>query len=97
MFSKEFEILLIAALAVITVLLFIGKGEFFLKTKKGQKKRTPEEQRKFGRGVSYFTGAMTVAEVVLFACGSLQWVSIAYLVVIVVIIGGLIFYCQKNA
>lgn len=97
MFSQEFEILLIAALAVITVMLFIGKGDFFLQTKQQQKKKAPEEQKKFSRGVSYFTGVMTLAEVILFAYGSVQWVTIAYLAAMVIIIAGLIFYCKKSA
>jgi len=97
MFSQEFEILLIAALAVITVMLFIGKGDFFLQSKKVQKKKTPEEQKKYSREVSYFTGLMTVTEVILFAYGSVKWVTIAYFVVMVIILAGLIFYCKKNA
>ena len=42
LFSRSFEIFLIAALAVITVLLFTGNGSFMLKSKNSTKTRTAQ-------------------------------------------------------
>lgn len=96
MFSKEFEIVLIAGLAIITVLLFLGRGDFMLKTKQEQKKKSPEEQKKFSRGISFFTGFWMVAELILFLFGDQKWVNISYLVAVLIALAGLIFYCKKK-
>ena len=66
LFSRSFEIFLIAALAVITVLLFTGNGSFMLKSKNSTKTRTPEEEKKAGqRQLSYVTGIWLLAEFLL--------------------------------
>lgn len=98
MFSKEFEIVLIIALAVITVMCFIGKGDIFLKTKGQQEsKRTPEEQKKFGRVIGCFTAFLLVAECVLYFFGYMQWVTIAYLVAVAGVFLGLVVYCKNHS
>jgi hypothetical protein len=87
MFSKEFEIVLMIVLAVITVMFLMGKGDLFLKTKGTQAKRTPEEQKKLGRVSGCFTGLLLVGEGAMFFFGDQRWITIVYLVIAV---GGLL-------
>lgn len=96
MFSTEFEIILIVLLAGVTLMLLLGRGDFILKTKNPQTKRSPEEQKAFGRKIAGFTGVWLVAEIILTLFGSQQWVVIAYIVVILATMVGLIFFCKKN-
>ena len=102
MFGREFEIIICIALAVVTGLLFFGKGDFMLKTKEDptvkKKQRTPEEQLKFSRGLSGFTGIWLVAELGrMFFSDRGGWVSGIYLGVLVATFVGLVFYSKKNA
>lgn len=100
MLSREFEIIICVALAVVTGLLFLGKGDFMLKTKgEGVKdKKSPEEQLKYSRGLSYFTGVWLLAELGILFFGDLgKWVSYTYLVVIIATFIGVIFYTKRSA
>jgi len=100
MFSQEFEVIMCIALVVITVLLFLGKGDFMLQTKddKAKKKRTPEEQLKFSRGLSIFTGIWLLAQLgMMFFGEQARWVPTVYVGVIVATFVGLVFYSKKNA
>jgi hypothetical protein len=99
MFSREFEVIICIALAVVTGLLFFGKGDFMLKTKDDSaKKRTPEEQLKFSKGLSAFTAMWLVAELGrMFLADRGRWVSGAYLGVLILTFVGLVFYSKKNA
>jgi len=99
MFSREFEVIICIALAVVTGLLFFGKGDFMLKTKDDTvKKRTPEEQLKFSKGLSAFTAIWLVAELGMFFFADRgSWVVIAYLGVLILTFVGLVFYSKKNA
>lgn len=96
MFSREFEIILIVLLAGVTLLLLLGHGDFLLKTKNAKKKRSAKEQKELGRKLAVFTGIWTIAEVFLMLMGSQQWVIIAYIVVILATMVGLIVFCKKN-
>lgn len=84
LFSQTFEIILIVALAVITVLLFTGNGSFMLKSKHSTVKRSPEEERQLGRQLSYVTGIWLLAEFLLLFFGDSSIASIVYIVVIVI-------------
>ena len=100
MFGREFEIIICIALAVVTALLFLGKGDFMLKTKDEavKKKRTPQEQLKFSRGLSCFTGIWLLAELARLLLGDLGgWMSGVYLAVIILTFIGLVIYSKKNA
>ena len=100
MFSREFEIFICAALAVVTVLLFFGKADFMIKSKDATKgkKRTPEEQLKFSRGVSAFTGMWLIAELGLLFFGEVgRWVSLIYLGVVILSFVGLIIFSKKQS
>lgn len=100
MFGREFEVILCIALAVVTALLFFGKGDFMLKTKEDatKKKRTPAEQLKFSRGLSAFTGIWLIAQLGMVFFGERGvWVSGVHLGVIIVTFVGLVIYSKKNA
>ena len=97
MFGEEFQIIICIALAVITVLLFLGKSDFLLRAKNETKKQTPEERQKFSRGLSYFTALWLFAELAVIFLGDMQWVGIAYLVVVILSFIGLVIYSKKNA
>lgn len=96
MFSTEFEIILIIILAGVTLLLLLGHGDFLLKTKNDQRKRSPEEQKKFGRQIACFTGIWMIAEIVLMLFGSVQGVTIGYIIVVLATMVGLIIFSKKN-
>ena len=101
MFSREFEIILCIALALVTGLLFFGKGDFMLKTKEDPtvkaKKRTPVEQLAYSRGLSAFTGIWLVAEIgMLFFSERGAWVSGVYIGVLVLTFVGLVIYSKKK-
>ena len=100
MFSREFEIFICAALAIITVLLFFGKADFMIKSKDAAKanKRTPAEQLKFSRGVSCFTGVWLIAELGLLFFGDVgRWVSLIYLGIVILNFVGLIIFSRKQS
>jgi len=100
MFSREFEIFICAALAVVTILLFLGKADFLIKGKNDatSKKKSPEEQLKFSRGVSYFTGAWLLAELGLLFFGHIgRWISFIYLGVVIVSFVGLVMFSKKRS
>ena len=100
MFSREFEIIICIGLAVVTALLFFGKGDFMLKTKEDRvkKQKTPAEQLRYSRGLSGFTAIWLAAELgMLFLSERGGWVSAAYLAVIILTFVGLVFYSKKNA
>jgi cell division protein FtsW (lipid II flippase) len=96
LFSRSFEIFLIAALAVITVLLFTGNGSFMLKSKNSTKTRTPEEEKKMGRQLSYVTGIWLLAEFLLLFFGNSAIASIIYIVVIVISMIILVKFFKNN-
>ena len=97
MFSREFEIILCIALAAITVLLFLGKGNFMLKTKDDLKtKKDPEDQKKFSRGLSYFTLAWFLAQLGVLLIPTARWVDITYIVVLVLTFAGMVIYSKKR-
>lgn len=96
MFSTEFEIILIVLLAGVTLLLLLGHGDFILKTKNEKVKRSPQEQKKFGRQIACFTGIWMVAEILLMLFGSQQWVTIVYIVVVLATMVGLVVFCKKK-
>ena len=45
LFSRTFEVLLIAILVVVTVMLLTGHGSIFLKSKGSKRQLTPEEEK----------------------------------------------------
>ena len=100
MLSREFEVIICIILAAVTVLLFFGKGDFMLKAKEDakQKKKTAQEQLKFSRGISAFTGVWFLAELgMLFFGEKGAWVSGVYIGVIILTFIGLVWYSKKNA
>lgn len=97
MFSIEFEIIICIALAVVTVLLFLGKGDFMLNSKGAVNTRTPEEQLKFSRGMSCFTGVWLITELGVIFLGKAKWFMPVYLVVLVGTFVALVFYSKKHS
>jgi len=96
MFSTEIEVIICIALAVVTVLLFLGKGDFMLKNQNENSKKTPAEKKRFSRGLSYFTGTWLIAEMGLLFFGEIKWVSSVYLVVIILAFIGLVIFSKKQ-
>ena len=63
MFGPIFDWTVAAVLGVVTLLLFIGKGEFFLG--ESIKKKEPEERLKYSRVMGLFTFYLAVIEVII--------------------------------
>lgn len=102
MFSESFDWILAVILAVISVLLFIGKGDFFLDLFNGnrenpRKKWPPEKQQKFSKVMGIFTGCLAVAELLmaLFA-QTYPMVTLGILIFMIVTMIITFRYCKKN-
>lgn len=63
MFGPMFDWTVAAVLGVITLLLFIGKGDFFLG--ESVKKKETEERLKYSRAMGCFTMYLAVIEVII--------------------------------
>ena len=69
LFSRTFEVLLIAILVVVTVMLLTGHGSIFLKSKGSKRQLTPEEEKIMGRKLGCVTLLWLLAELLLVCFG----------------------------
>lgn len=97
LFSRTFEIILIAILVVVTVMLFTGHGSIFLKAKGSTRKFTPEEEKIMGRKLGCVTLLWLLAELLLVCFGQYMWVSLAYMVIIAASLVFLIKFFKQNS
>ncbi|MGI6008183.1 MAG: hypothetical protein ACOX8E_11910 [Ruminococcus sp.] len=97
LFSRTFEIILIAILIVVTVMLFTGHGSVFLKSKGSTRKLTPEEEKIMGRKLGCVTLLWLLAEFLLVLFGQYVWVTVAYMVIIAVSLVFLIKFFKRNS
>ncbi len=96
LFSKEFEIIILGVLAIVTIMLFTGHGEFATKQKNSLKKRTREEELRMQRRLGSVTGFWLVAEILLYFFGEYLWVDILYIVVLIISIVYLVKFFSNN-
>ncbi len=77
MFGTGFDLFLAAVCAVLAVIFFMGKGKGILdafSVRKLERKRTPEEQKKYEFGFGIFCVVMVFGEL-LMAYAKAPWVS----------------------
>ncbi len=63
MFGPVFDWTVAAVLIVVSILLFVGKGDFFLG--ESLKKRKKEEQIKYSRAMGIFTLYLAIIEIII--------------------------------
>ncbi len=95
-FSSTFEIVIIIFLAVLTLLLFTGHGDFATKSKNLMKKRTPEEEKQIQKKLGCVTGLWLIAEVMMYFFSGYLIASVAYIVILVVSVIYLVSFFGKN-
>lgn len=101
MFGPMFDWCFAAVLGVMSVMLLLGKGEFFLGTMNGNgkgvtKKKSEEERLKYSRAMGIFIGVLALDEVMAALFPNNQIVSIANIMIAVaalVVIGN---YAMKH-
>lgn len=102
MFSESFDWILAVVLAVVSVLLLIGKGDFFLDAFNGnkenpRKKWPPEKKMKFSRVMGIFTGCLAVSELFMALFARVYPLSTFGVLIFMIVSMIVTFtYCKKN-
>lgn len=101
MFGPEFDWILAGVLGVLTVILFMGKGDFILKTLNGNrrtpnKKKTEEEKKKYSQAMGIFTGVLALDEVMVALFQDNPWVIWLSLAIAAAAILGIGSYAKKH-
>lgn len=84
MFSPMFDAVLAAILGVLAIVFFMGKGEGILNAFSGkyatEKKRTPEQERKYERAAGFFLLALCIGEIFM-AIFETSWMGIISIII----------------
>ena len=97
LFSRTFEVLLIAILVVVEGMFLAGPGWLFVKRKGSKRQLTPEEEKIMGRKLGCVTLLWLLAELLLVCFGQYMWVSLAYMVIIAASLVFLIKFFKRNS
>ena len=93
--GRTFDVIIIAASLICGVLLLTGHGDFLLKSGNQKERNNIYDEKKLSKASGIFlllVGALTCADVLITA----PVFSIIYLVVVVVVFAGFIFYITKK-
>lgn len=100
MFGPIFDGIVAAVLAVIAVILLLGKGEVILRAINGSrkvanKKRTEAEKKQYSRVMGVFTGVLALSELLVALYPDNQLVIMGSLAIVIMDLVAVGFYSKK--